>query len=215
MKIAECLFGKYDSIIYKSNIGKTILTIDDVPYDLDGKEFEKILNVLKKHNNKATFFVISSQINEINKHLLIRALKEGHHLANHGEHNTMHALCGEEKFKNEIEHCECVLKSLYNEANVELPKTKYFRPGCGYVTDIINKYCKQNNYIIVLGSIYPADARIWWEWLNEYYITKHLSEKKDDIIILHDRYWTPEMLDKLFSNTELKTFSCTVIDDEV
>lgn len=215
MNIAEYLFSGYENIIYRSNVGKIILTIDDVPYDQNGTELEKILNVLKKHNNTATFFVISSQINEINKPILIKALKEGHHLANHGKFNTMHALYGKTSFKEEIEHCEYALNVLYEEAEIQKPITKYFRPGVGYVTNVINDYCKDNNYSIVLGTIYPSDAKIRWKWLNEYYVTKHLNNTSDDVIILHDRYWTAEMLDNLFTNTKLKTYSCTIMDNHV
>jgi peptidoglycan/xylan/chitin deacetylase (PgdA/CDA1 family) len=211
MNIAEYLLSDY-KVIFKSNCDKVILTIDDVPYDSNGEELEKILNVLKKYNNNATFFVISSQINEVNKHLLIRAIKEGHHLANHGKHNTMHAMCDLESLKKEIEHCDHALNILYAEANVELPKTKYFRPGVGYVTNLINDYCSVNNYKIVLGTIYPSDARIKWKWLNKKYIVNHLSKLSDDIIILHDRKWTAEMLDSLFEDTGLRTYTCNILN---
>lgn len=211
--IAEYLLSGYD-IIYRSPTNKIILTIDDVPYDENGKEFEKILNILKKYNNKATFFVISSQINEINKPFLIRAIKEGHHLANHGKHNTMHALCNYDQLANEIEHCKYALEMLYLEAEIEKPKINYFRAGAGIVTSIINEYCKKNNYKIVLGSIYPSDARIKWKWLNEYYVINHLDKRLNDIIILHDRNWTPDTLHNLFENHKLKTYSLQQIEND-
>lgn len=206
MNIAEYVLNGYD-IIYKSKENKVILTIDDAPYDENGIELSKILDILKKHNNTATFFVISSQINESNKKVLIRAIKEGHHLANHGKHNTMHALLDHDGIDKEIKHCEHALEMLYLEAEEDKPSIKYFRPGVGIVTGVINEYCKNNDYKILLGSIYPSDAHIRLEWLNEYYIVNHLDKTNNDIIILHDRYWTANMLDNLFENTKLKTFS--------
>jgi peptidoglycan/xylan/chitin deacetylase (PgdA/CDA1 family) len=178
-----------------------ILTIDDVPYETG--EFEKILDVLNKYKCKATFFVISSLVNESNRHLLISAIKNGHHLANHGVHNTMHALYYYDSLYNENEPCQQLINNLYKEAGVEKPKVKYFRAGVGIVTNAINRYCKDNDYKIVLGTNYCSDPRISNVWLNEYYIKTHL--KPNDIIILHDRKWTPELLERLFSSGMVTT----------
>ncbi|MCK6597689.1 MAG: polysaccharide deacetylase family protein, partial [Bdellovibrionaceae bacterium] len=54
------------------------LTFDDGP----GKGTEKILNLLKKYNIKATFFVLGSQV-KTHAHLTNRIVSEGHLLANH------------------------------------------------------------------------------------------------------------------------------------
>ncbi len=204
MDLAQ-LFLKHYDIIFKNNENKIILTIDDVPYQT-GK-FEEILNILNKYDCKATFFVISSLVNESNKHLLISAIKTGHHLANHGAHNTMHALYTYDELASEIEPCQKLINDLYDEANVAKPDIKYFRAGVGIVTDEINKYCKDNNYKIVLGTNYCSDPRVSIIAVNEFYIKKHL--KPDDIIILHDRKWTPELLERLFNDTKIKTYSMT------
>lgn len=195
MDIAQYLFKNYD-VIYKNNSEKIILTIDDVPYQTN--QFDKILETLDKYNCKATFFVISSLVNESNKSLLIKAIKNGHHLANHGVNNTMHAMCYYDSLHDEIETCQKLINQLYNEANVEEPQIKYFRPGVGIVTHTINEYCKNNNYKIVLGTNYCNDPKISSVTINEYYIKQHL--KSNDIIILHDRKWTPELLERLFSS---------------
>lgn len=200
MDIAQYILSGYD-IIYKNTVDAIILTIDDVPYETG--EFQKILNVLNKYECKATFFVISSLVNKSNRHLLISAIKNGHHLANHGVHNTMHALYYYDSSHNEIEPCQELINSLYTEAGVEQPKVKYFRAGVGIVTNAINSYCKDNNYKIVLGTNYCSDPQISNVWLNEYYITKHL--KPNDIIILHNKKWTPELLEKLFSSGMVTT----------
>lgn len=195
MDIAQYVLSGYD-IIYSNNEDKIILTIDDVPYQHES--FEKILDVLEKHKCKATFFLISSLVNDKNRPLIIRAIKNGHHIANHGKHNTMHALFKYDDLANELEPCQKLIEELYVEAGVNIPTTKYFRAGVGIVTDAINQYCKDNNYKIVLGTNYCSDPKVRWIWLNELYITKHL--KPNDIIILHDRNWTPELLDRLFTN---------------
>jgi len=51
--------------------GKYGLTFDDGPHPV---RTPKILNILKKYNAKATFFVVTSQINESNFHIIKRML---------------------------------------------------------------------------------------------------------------------------------------------
>lgn len=194
MSIAQYVLSNYD-IIFSNNENKIILTIDDVLYQHES--FEEILNVLNKYKCKTTFFMISSLVNDKNKHLIIRAIKEGHHIANHGKHNTMHALFKYADLEDEIEPCQKLIEELYAEANVNIPEVKYFRAGVGIVTDAINQYCKDNNYKIVLGTNYCSDPKFSLVWLNEYYVMNHL--KPNDIIILHDRKWTPELLERLFA----------------
>lgn len=57
------------------------LTFDDGPHPT---RTAKMLDVLKKHEVKATFFVLTSQINDSNFHLIKRMLDEGHIVGSHG-----------------------------------------------------------------------------------------------------------------------------------
>jgi peptidoglycan-N-acetylglucosamine deacetylase len=67
--------------------GTYSLTFDDGPHPT---RTPKLLDVLKKHNAKATFFVISERINAQTKHIIERMIREGHVVANHGKihHNS-------------------------------------------------------------------------------------------------------------------------------
>lgn len=183
---------KNDITVGYSKFNKNIyLTIDDV---VNNDSFEEILDVLDEFNAKATFFVISSLINEKNKELLSRAVKLGHHLANHGKTNCKHFLCTNNRLYNEIMDCEKLIEEIYIFNNKPLPKIKYFRPGSGFVTKNITTICESNNYKIVLGSVYPQDTKFPFPNLIYYYIK--LKVKPNDIIILHDRKFTPSVLKK-------------------
>ena len=83
MKLAKYIYKKYDKIVWNNNQNHVSLTIDDAPYTKES--FQNILNILNKYNIKATFFIISSYVNNDNWQLLIDAVKNGHHLANHGK----------------------------------------------------------------------------------------------------------------------------------
>lgn len=175
----------------KSNKFNTVyLTIDDAVYS--NTSFEEILTVLAKFNVNATFFVIESYINDSNRHLLIKAIEDGHHLANHGALNKIHALCTPFELENEIIKCEQLLKQLYTSAHVEYPKIKYFRPGCGYTTSTIMYVCKKLGYKVVLGSVYPSDPHLPTPNIYSWIIKSKVQN--DDIIIIHDRWWTPSTL---------------------
>ena len=165
------------------------LTIDDV---VNPDSFEEILDVFDKFNVKATFFVISSYVTESNKKLLTRSVKSGHRLANHGQRNKMHALYSDIKLLEEIEECDNLIKQIYLENNIEIPKEKFFRPGCGITTKTIEKVCSMLDYKIVLGSVYPSDTKLPFPNILAWYII--FKTKPNDIIILHDRPHCPSTL---------------------
>lgn len=120
--------NKNEKNIEKKNIA---ITFDDIPYS-DGSSFKLILDQLRKHKIKASFFIISGQINEENKPDLIQAVKDGHLLCNHGKSNSFHALLSYDRLENEIESCEAILSSIYTEANIQRSESNFYRPGCGF-----------------------------------------------------------------------------------
>lgn len=198
MDLAKYYFNEKKIIWTFDNINNVLskdknvyLTIDDV---INNDSFEEILDVLDEFNAKATFFVISSYVNEYNKNLLVKAIKSGHHLANHGKTNCAHYLCDDLQIHNEIMNCEKLIENIYYENNIELPKIKYYRPGHGYVSNNIIKICEINKYKIVLGSVYPSDTKLPFPNLLFFYLKNKI--KPNDIIILHDRKWTPSILKK-------------------
>ena len=54
---------------------------------------------------------------------------------------------------------------------------------------------KELNYIVTLGTVYPNDPIFLIPWWNYWYLRLHIAG--GDIVILHDRMWTPKMLDNL------------------
>uniref|UniRef100_A0A6C0E853 NodB homology domain-containing protein n=1 Tax=viral metagenome TaxID=1070528 RepID=A0A6C0E853_9ZZZZ len=188
-----------------------LLTFDDVPYDQDS--FRKILDLLRNFKQKAIFFVISSQINEDNYSLLIRAVQEGHCLSNHGMYNHYHCFRSYKTVKYEIETCQSKIKMIYYNAGREYPKKHFFRPGGGIMNKTIQNVCNELDMIPLLGSVYPHDPHVRSCDLNLWYIQYHLED--NDILILHDRVWTPILLEKLFewmSNNNFRTVNYSFLE---
>lgn len=104
------------------------LTFDDLPYGYH----RQLIDTLDKYQMKATFFVISGQITSMHQlEIFVKAVQNGHQLANHGKINSMHFLKNETSLGKEINDCDEMIKTIYRMANVSLPKQMFYRPGCG------------------------------------------------------------------------------------
>jgi peptidoglycan/xylan/chitin deacetylase (PgdA/CDA1 family) len=167
-----------------------VLTIDDVP----GENFKKILDVLKKHEIQATFFVTSGQINDNNKELLIQAVNDGHHLANHGRTDSCHGFQSKIKLEEELFHCRQEIRNIYKLAEKPLPVSQYYRPGFGFPSKEIKNYLDETGMRLVLGSVYPHDMEIKIKKINQWYL--NINTRGGDIIVLHDIPETHEILEK-------------------
>jgi len=199
----------------KNNKVKQIaLTFDDVPYSKDGS-FREIIKLLDKHNMKGTFFVISNNVNETSRKLLVDIVKNGHQLGNHGKKDIMHFKLNKENLTKEIMDCDKLIKSIYSEANVDQPKTMLYRPGCGFFNNMMLNLCEELNYILTLGSVYPYDPAIQFPIINYLYLKYHISSSEiiNDIVILHDRSWTPSMLDMFLDYMIQNNISSTTVQN--
>ncbi|SNW62418.1 Polysaccharide deacetylase [Orpheovirus IHUMI-LCC2] len=167
------------------------LTFDDVPYG----NHRDIIQLLDKYGHKGTLFVISGDVNDTVFEDLVMAVRNGHQLGNHGKTNSMHALKSSHALAEEVKHCDALITKIYNVAGIPLPSKMYYRPGCGAFHGKMRKIVEDMGYRIALGSVYPNDPVVRSSILNYYYVNAHVEA--GDIVILHDRKWTPYMLNKL------------------
>ena len=171
------------------------LTFDDGPWP---QMTSKVLDVLKKNNVKATFFVVGKQVEQY-PNLVIQAVNDGHAIGNH-TWSHQYFQYNESTAASELEKTSTLVYKLTNF------KTSLFRPPAGILTNGLASYANQNNYATVLWSV---DSKDW-----RYYRTspQSLSEnvikdaKPGGIVLLHDgggdRTTTIEALPKII--TELK-----------
>lgn len=158
---------------------------------------------------KATYFIISGDVNDSNLNIFVNAIKNGHQLANHGKTNSVHFLKSQTKLKDEIMHCDKLIKDIYKIANIDLPQVMYYRPGCGVFNTKMIQLLSQLNYKLALGSTYPNDATITSSLINYFYLKNHIEA--GDIIILHDRKSTPDLLEKLLPWLILKNLQSVTL----
>lgn len=172
---------------------RVAFTIDDAPT----ASSHAILDCLAKHDVRATFFIISSQIPG-REDVLRRMVQEGHELANHTRFDEPSWRLSAADFEESLLHCEQALEP-FLPASSPVPATRWFRPGHGIVTPSLLQTCGRHQYRIALGSCFPNEANdksllqcTRW-WINALYL--RLRARPGCIVILHDRPWTVPTLE--------------------
>ena len=117
------------SSLYKT--GTFTLTFDDGPHPT---RTAKILDVLKKHDVKATFFVLTSQINDSNAHIIKRMLDEGHIVGSHGVTHDRSDDLTQAQWKAKIKQSFLDLAKWHHLAGYEMTKFYYRFPYGAYGT---------------------------------------------------------------------------------
>jgi peptidoglycan/xylan/chitin deacetylase (PgdA/CDA1 family) len=158
------------------------LTLDDAPSD----ETDKILDVLKTYNAKATFFVIGSHIPH-NEALLKRIHDEGHEIGNHMWNDEPTINVPLEDLRPQIAKVENLLLANKDGA-------KYFRPGSGWFSARMVGIVRSLGYKVVLGSVFPFDPEIPYPRINKWHVLSMV--RPGAIVILHEnRPWSVEQLE--------------------
>ena len=167
----DCLCHGLDTKPYIS------LTFDDGP---DEDMTPKILDILKKYNLKATFFVIGNNAKR-NPELLTRIVKEGHIVGNHSwNHSCTFPLQSPEDIYQEMKQCDSLVYSITGK------RMSLFRPPFGVTNPLIAEAVTENDNICIGWSIrsFDTDENVSRrEVLNR--VVRQLHNGA--IILLHDR----------------------------
>lgn len=148
------------------------LTIDDGP---DPVATPRILDVLKRHGARATFFVITDRVAG-NEALLRRILEEGHELGNHLTRDEPSIRLPDEEFERQLLTAHEIL-SAYSEV-------RWFRPGSGWFDNAMLRTLEGHAYSCALGSVYPFDAEVPSTWFATRYVLSNVEP--GSIIVVHD-----------------------------
>jgi peptidoglycan/xylan/chitin deacetylase (PgdA/CDA1 family) len=148
------------------------LTIDDGP---DPVHTSKILDILKKHGAKATFFLITDHIPG-NEALVRRMVDEGHEIANHLTADEPSIRLSPSEFERQLQVADGVLS--------EFADIRWVRPGSGWYNDEMLSIIQQHGHRCALGSIYPYDPQIGSAWFSARYVV--WKAHPGSVIVLHD-----------------------------
>lgn len=114
-----------------------------------------ILDALKKHDVKATFFVVGTYIKD-NPDLIKRIHEEGHLIGNHTYHHPdMSQIATKESFHKELKDVETEYKNVVGEE-----MTKFYRPPQGKFNETNLQMAKDLGYHTFFWSLAYVD---WYE----------------------------------------------------
>ena len=166
------------------------LTFDDGP---DAQVTPMILDVLKEHNLKATFFIIGNKA-EMNPELLKRIDKEGHNIGGHTySHHFFFDLFTSSRMIREMKKTEDIVYNIIGK------RMCLFRPPYGVTNPTLARSITSLQYLSIGWSLKSRDTVIKDEFLLLGRLSKNI--KPGDIILFHDnKPWTVNVLKNFIRN---------------
>jgi peptidoglycan/xylan/chitin deacetylase (PgdA/CDA1 family) len=148
------------------------LTIDDGP---DPASTPLILNELRRHDARATFFLITDRL-QGQEPLVGRLMAEGHELGNHFTRDRPSILLSPRAFEADL------LRS--HRELAPWGRLLWARPASGWYSQAMIGVMQRHGYRCALGSVYPFDATI----PSVAWATRHIlrNARPGAIVVLHD-----------------------------
>ena len=169
-----------------------------------------ILDVLKKHNVKAAFFVVKPYITS-NPELIKRMVDEGHLVCNHSNHHpSMASIEDEEKFYRELSDVEEAFENITRKK-----MSKYFRPPMGKYSELSLQYTQNYGYKTIFWSF------AYMDWLTNKQPSHESAKKRimqrthnGGIMLLHAVSKTnAEILDDVITQWKSQGYELKTLDD--
>ena len=184
---------EYDAYYIGDTTKKTIYLTFDAGFE--NGNTPAILDTLKKHNIKATFFVVGNYL-ETSPELIKRMVSEGHIVGNHSYHHPDMTTKSKEEFQTEIKELEAKYKEITGQDMV-----KCYRPPQGKYNDSTLAMAKELGYSTYFWSLAYVD------WYQDKQPTKDEAFEKligrihpGAIVLLHSTSSTnAEILDELLT----------------
>ena len=198
---------QYDAV-YIGDTGQKVLYLTfDAGYENGCTA--KILDVLKKHNVPAAFFLVGNYM-ETNPELVQRMVAEGHTVGNHTMHHPdMSKLSDPAAFAKELQE----LETLYTRITGQQMR-KYYRPPQGLYSEENLKMAKEMGYKTVFWSLAYVD------WNNDAQPTREQAFGKllprthnGAVVLLHSTSQTnADILDELLIRWEAQGYTFAPVD---
>ena len=157
---------------------------------------EDILEILDKHNAKATFFLVGSWIDD-NEELVKKIHSKGHELGNHSNTHSNTTILDDKEIVEEIQLTTDKISKLVGE-DVNL-----YRPPFGEIDDNTMEICKSLGYQVVKWDIDSLD----WKEIGAHNITDRVirNSQPGSIVLFHAnvngiKYYLDDILTKLEQN---------------
>ena len=166
-----------------------------------------ILDILKEHQAKATFFLLGEWVNE-NPDLVRRMASEGHEVANHSYSHPRFTWLNEEEVRREIEITQTAIAEAVGRASAAL-----FRPPYGSYNSAVVNIVKEMGYgAVVMWNIDTRD----WSGISAEAISDHVLERVSPgaVVLFHlHAAHTPEALAELIPALKSRGYRLSTIGE--
>ncbi len=201
---------EYDAYYVGDTSEKVIYLTFDAGFE--NGNTEPILDALKKHNAKGTFFVVGHYL-ETAPELIKRMVEEGHTVANHTyNHPDMSKISNKESFEKEMQDVEALYKEITGEE-----MTKFYRPPQGKYSISNLEMAKDMGYKTFFWSLAYVD---WYQDdqpTHEEAYSKLLKRiHPGAIVLLHSTSQTNgEIMDELLTKWEEMGYTFGTLEELV
>lgn len=199
--------ARYDAAYIGDTTRKVLYLTFDAGYENGCTE--KILDILKKHDAKAAFFLVGNYI-EKNADLVRRMVEEGHIVGNHTMHHPdMSKISEKEAFFKELQDLETLF---LDTTGKEMPK--FYRPPQGTYSEANLKMAKELGYKTVFWSLAYVDWNNDSQPTREQALSKLLPRTHDGaVVLLHSTSRTnAEILDELLTKWKEMGYTFETVD---
>lgn len=188
----EDLYDVQNHILYHGNraLKEVAITIDDGPHTPTG---DQLLDILKKQDVKATFFVVGKKMRE-RPDLILRMVAEGHEIANHTQDHYRLPTLKPDQMRREVNDPDI---ELYRIAGKHMGLLR--PPGVQYNQEVIET-ARDLGYEIITVSVSAKDFE---DVTPDFIVRRTLARTTNgSIILLHDDrqstvYALPRIIDGL------------------
>ena len=171
---------------------------------------DDILEILDKHNAKATFFLVGSWVDD-NEELVKKIHSKGHELGNHSNTHSNTTVLSDKDIVEEIEITSEKISSLVDE------EVSLYRPPFGEIDDKTMDICKSLGYKVVKWDIDSLD----WKEIGSHNITDRVirNSQPGSIVLFHAnvngvKHYLDDILTKLKNDSyEMVTVSDLIYQD--
>jgi probable sporulation protein (polysaccharide deacetylase family) len=172
-----------------------------------GDEYlEPMLDILKEHEVKTTFFVGGMWASK-NNEMLKRMIEDGHELGNHGFYHKDHKTLSLEKNQEEIYNTHQLIKSI---TGVEM---KLFAPPSGAFSQTTLNVAKNLGYHTVMWT---KDTIDWKEKNSQVIFNRAVKNASGgDLILMHPTEATLATLEKIIEYFKDKSLNLTTVSKNI
>ena len=188
--------AKYNAYYAEDTTEKVLYLTFDCGYE--NGNTPAILDALKKHNVKATFFVVGNYISTCPE-LVKKMVSEGHIVGNHSYHHPDMSQMNEDEFAKELGELEALYKEITGKEMI-----KFYRPPQGKYSENNLAIAKKLGYKTFFWSLAYVDWNTDSQPTHEEAFDKLLSRVHPGaIVLLHNTSKTNgEIIDELLTKWE-------------